>query len=167
MRKLAPIAFTALALSGCGTIVSGTQQSIFVDTPHVDGAECKLTDSKKGAWHLPSTPGSVSVLKGDGPMNVVCTKEGYERGITSVDETLAGATLGNIILGGGVGFLVDAASGAAQKYPDSIVVWMKPTSWSSEEEKQSWLQEKRDYEAAQAKLREEQNKNKPMNSTKG
>jgi len=159
-KPIYAIAAVAL-LTGCSTIVSGTQQAIFIDTPKVDGAECKLTDSKKGTWHLPGTPGSVSVAKGDGPMNIVCTKDGYESSTVSVDEELAGATLGNIIIGGGIGFLVDAASGAAQVYPDRITVWMKPTEWASDAEKQAWHDDKKKYEEAEAeKLRklEEQNK---------
>lgn len=126
MKKVSSIIAAAVMLTGCATIVSGTQQNIFVDTPHVNGAECKLTDSKNGSWYLDSTPGSVSVLKGNGPMNIVCTKAGYERGVVSVDENVSGATFGNIILGGGIGIFVDAASGAAQNYPDKVIVWMKP-----------------------------------------
>ncbi len=144
-----------LILSACSTIVSGTQQSIFIDTPKVDGAKCRLTDSKTGTWYLPVTPGSISVLKGDGPMNVVCTKDGYESETVSVDETLAGATLGNIILGGGVGFLIDAASGAAQKYPDKITVWMKPKKWTNKEEQKAWYADKRAFEEEEERKRKE------------
>lgn len=135
-----------LLLGGCATIVSGTQQNVFVDTPHVDGAECKLTDSKNGSWHLDSAPGSVSVIKGNGPLNIVCTKSGYERGIVSVEEGVTGATFGNIILGGGIGIFVDAASGAAQKYPDKIIVWMKPKKWASAAARKDWEAERAEYE---------------------
>ena len=155
MKKAIFTALAAMSLGACSTIVSGTQQSVFVDTPKVDGASCKLTDSKTGTWYLPTTPGSVSVLKGDGPMNVVCNKDGYETGMTSVDESIAGATFGNIILGGGIGFLVDAASGAAQKYPDKIVVWMKPKSWSTPQDEKAWYDAKRQFEEAELKKKEE------------
>jgi len=146
MKKISSICATAILLSGCATIVSGTQQNVFVDTPHVTGAECKLTDSKNGSWYLDGTPGSVSVVKGNGPMNIVCTKAGYERGIVSVDESLTGATFGNIILGGGIGIFVDAASGAAQNYPDKVIVWMKPKSWASASDRKAWENQKAEYE---------------------
>ena len=141
--------------SGCASIVSGTQQSLFVDTPMVDGATCKLNDSKNGSWYLPSTPGSVSVLKGNGPMNVVCEEASYNTGITSGDEDTAGATFGNILLGGGIGIFVDAATGAAQKYPDKVVVWMKPKEWKSSEEEVGWNAEKRKFEEAEARAKAE------------
>jgi len=146
MKKTSSICAVAFMLTGCATIVSGTQQNMFIDTPHVNGAECKLNDSKNGSWYLPSTPGSVSVLKGNGPMNVTCTKKGYETTSISVEETFAGATLGNVILGGGVGIFVDAVSGAAQIYPDKVIVWMQPKHWASASDRKNWENQKAEYE---------------------
>lgn len=157
MPKLPYLCALAAILTGCATIVSGTQQNVFVDTPHVAGAECKLTDSKNGSWYLDSTPGSVSVLKGNGPMNIVCTKAGYERGVVSVDEEVAGATFGNIVLGGGIGIFVDAASGAAQHYPDKVIIWMKPKQWASPADRKAWESQKADYERKAQADREEKN----------
>lgn len=144
--KLLPSLFAVLSVSACASIVSGTQQNIFIETPHVNGAECKLSDSKNGSWYLQSTPGSVSVLKGNGPMNIVCFKAGYETTTVTVDESVAGATFGNIILGGGIGIFVDAATGAAQMYPDKVIVWMKPKSFSSSSARTTWENEKAEYE---------------------
>ncbi len=149
MIRIILVGFMIL-MSGCASIVSCTKQSIFIETPKVDGAGCKLTDSKDGTWYLPSTPGSTTVQKGDGPMNVVCEKTGYETATVSVDETIAGATLGNIILGGGIGIFVDAATGAAQLYPDKIVVWMKPRKWESMQDEKTWYKDKKAYEEAEA-----------------
>jgi hypothetical protein len=149
--RILPI-LAALLLSGCATIVSGTQQSLFIDTPHVNGAECKLNDSKNGSWYLKDTPGTVSVTKGNGPMHIVCSRKGYETTSISTDEDFAGATLGNIILGGGIGIFVDAASGAAQRYPDQIIVWMKPKNFESAAARKSWENEKAEY---QRKIAEE------------
>lgn len=166
MKQLIMVALCAL-LGACASITSGTQQALFIETPMVDGALCKLTDSKKGSWYLPTTPGSVSVLKGDGPMNVVCEKTGYVTGITSVDEETAGATFGNILLGGGIGIFVDAATGAAQKYPDKVVVWMRPTEWKSPDQEVSWNAEKRkfDEEIARVKAEKEARRNNNANNT--
>ena len=143
---------TGLLLTSCASIVSGTQQSVFIETPHVNGAECTLTDSKNGSWYLPSTPGSTSVSKGNGPLNIVSSKPGYETTTVSAEETVAGATFGNIILGGGIGIFVDAATGAAQMYPDKIIVWMKPKHFASASERKSWENSKAEYER---KLKEE------------
>jgi len=150
--KLLPV----FLLMGCSTIVSGTQQSVFIDTPLVEDAKCTLKDSKSGAWYLPATPGSATVTKGNGPMHVVCKKDGYKSGIADADDEFAGATLGNVILGGGIGIFVDAASGAAQKYPDKITVWMQPNVWKSAQQKAEWERAKAEYDAEVERKAEEQ-----------
>ncbi len=144
-------ALACLVLGGCATVVSGTSQTIFVETPGVEGANCRLTDSKKGSWYLPRTPGGVTVQKGDGPLNIVCEKPGYETTTVSVEEEIAAATFGNIILGGGIGIFVDAVSGAAQRYPDKVVVWMKPLAFASPSEETAWHAAKREQEEAAAR----------------
>lgn len=132
---------------GCATIVSGSSQSLTVTTEKgVEDASCELTDAKGGKWYVPSTPGFVTVRKGDGPMTAICKKDGYRVGKAMVDETLAGATLGNVLLGGGIGILVDATSGAAQEYPNEVIVWMEPLEWKSEKERIVWFEEKEAYE---------------------
>lgn len=123
-----------LGVAGCATVVSGTSQTLFIETPSVTGAACRLADSKQGVWYLPATPGAVTVRRGDGPMHVVCEKEGYETTVVTVEEEFAAATLGNVIPGGAVGIFVDAVSGAAQRYPDKVVVWMKPTRFATPED---------------------------------
>ncbi len=152
------LAMTLLVLfSGCATLVKGTDQQLTLTTEKdLEGATCELTDTKGGKWHVDNTPTTMTVQKGDGPMTVICRKEGYKTTTVVVDETVAGATLGNVILGGGIGILVDAASGAAQRYPDQITVWMEPLEWESEEERVAWNSARDAYEAAQAEKEKEQ-----------
>lgn len=156
---LASITIAAIAvsgLSGCATIVSGTGQSLTVVTEKgIDGANCELTDKKGGKWYVPHTPGTATVRKGDGPMTIVCKKDGFKTSTLMLEESVTGATFGNIILGGGIGILVDAASGAAQQYPDQVVIWMEPEEWDSEDAKNAWHRNKHEYEVAT------QEKNKP------
>lgn len=134
----------ALALPGCATVATGTGQTVTVITQKdVTGARCKLTDQAGGVWYISSTPGSVTVAKGDGPMTVVCSKPGYRDGSVLVDEDVVGATYGNILIGGVIGVAVDAASGAAQAYPPRIDVWLEPAKWDSMEDRIEWLKEKR------------------------
>jgi len=133
-----------LLVSGCATVTTGTGQTIKVVTEKdVNGARCELIDQKGGTWLVESTPGEVKVNKGDGPMTVACSREGYLDSSSLVDESVTGATYGNILLGGAIGVAVDAASGAAQHYPDVITVWMEPEQWESLEERIAWLKEKR------------------------
>ena len=155
MKNFALI-FAALLLWGCATIMTGTSQGLRIDTPHVTGASCELTDKKGTKYYLQKTPGSVTVRKGDGPMTIVCKKEGYHATTIILKEGFHGATLGNILLGGPVGIIIDAVSGAAQKYPKTALVWLEPLNWESEEEREAWLKEKQAFEKAENKKKKDQ-----------
>lgn len=152
MRRLAMGALILASVTGCSTITTGTTQNLTVTTPRVDGATCDLTDSKGGKWFIKDTPNTVTVRKGDGPMTIICKKDGYKTNTLMLEEGFHGATLGNVLLGGGIGIFVDIASGAAQKYPDQVVMWLEPEKWDSEEEKAAWEAEKAEY---QKKIEEE------------
>lgn len=135
------------SLTGCSTITTGTTQSFTVETPHADGARCVLKDTKNPESVIESTPKLVTVVKGDGPMTIRCSKVGFKDTELIVEEGFAGMTLGNVILGGGVGIIVDAASGAAQEYPVSVAVWLEPSSFANAAEQDAWKAEKAKYEA--------------------
>lgn len=157
--KCASLVAWGLSMSACSTITTGTTQDFGVNTPHADGASCDLKDSKGAMWSIPSTPGEVVVSKGDGPMTVTCRKDGYIESSIIVNEGFAGMTLGNVILGGGVGIVVDAVSGAAQEYPDTVYVWLEPVSWGSDEAKAEWEKSKAAFEAEQEAKKENTQEN--------
>lgn len=134
--------------SGCATLTTGTTQNMSITTEKdVTGARCELSDSREGKWYISDTPGSVTVRKGDGPMTINCTKEGYKSAELLVEEKFAGATLGNVIIGGGIGLIIDAASGSAQKYPDQVIIWMEPEVWESEQARIEWQEAREKFEA--------------------
>jgi len=113
-------ASVSVCLSGCATIVDGSKQSVSVSTSPVQGASCTLKNSE-GTWYI-TTPGSTTVHKTKNDMSVDCTKDGYGPGHQMAVAHFGGATFGNIVLGGGVGAIVDAASGANYYYDSPLVV---------------------------------------------
>ena len=117
---IAAIAALGAALSGCATVVDGATQSVSVSTTPVQGAACTLTNSE-GTWYVTS-PGSVQVHKTKNDLTVTCSKDGYGPGNQVAVSKFGGATFGNIVLGGGVGAIVDAASGANYYYDSPMIV---------------------------------------------
>ena len=109
-------------LSGCASIVSGTNQSVTVDTPGCAAASCRLTNDK-GEWAV-TTPGSVVVNRAYGPLTIVCSKDGFASATATVTSTTKAMAFGNILFGGVIGAGVDIGTGAAYDYPTSIVVPM-------------------------------------------
>ena len=145
-----------ITLAGCATILTGTTQSLFVDTMNVSGASCKGVDNNGREYYWLNTPSATSVQKGDAPLVITCEKPGFKKTVYTVDETVHGATFANIILGGGVGIFVDIASGAAQKYPGTVRFPMEPDDAASQEAKDAYQKAKQQLEEEQKKKAEEE-----------
>ena len=127
--NLMPMAIILLAAltSGCASITGTTNQSISVQTrdqggKEIPGAACELANSK-GKWFITS-PGSVTVTRSNDDMQVLCTKLGFEPGRASAVSATKGSIFGNILLGGGIGAIVDHNTGAAYEYHAFIQVLM-------------------------------------------
>ena len=112
-------------LSGCATIVKGTNQKIAINTPGVQGAQCTLTSSEIGK-KIVTTPAVVTVSKSRHPIAVRCTKRCYQDGSGIVASNTEAMTAGNIIAGGVIGLGIDAASGAMNKYNSRNDITMIP-----------------------------------------
>lgn len=119
------------SLTGCASIVSGTSQVVSVETLHksgpIAGASCKL-ENDKGVYYV-TTPGTVTVHRAYGDMNVKCEKTEMPAGMAVVKSATKGMMAGNILFGGFIGAGVDAASGAAYDYPTLFQVMMGETSY--------------------------------------
>ena len=120
IQAIAAVAALGAALSGCATIVDGSTQSMSVSTTPVQGAACTLTNTE-GTWYLTS-PGSVTVHKTKNDLTVSCTKDGFQNGSQVAVSKFGGATFGNIVAGGGIGAIVDAASGANYYYDSPMII---------------------------------------------
>ncbi|MCE3233060.1 MAG: putative rane associated protein [Rickettsiaceae bacterium] len=120
--------FAVILLSGCSSFVSGSKQNVTIVTPDVEGASCSLSDSKGRVWHVPQTPGSTLVKRGDGPISVICSKAGYNKATALLHEELAPANYGNLALGPAapIGYFVDSITGSAERYKSTIEVDMEP-----------------------------------------
>lgn len=106
-----------LVLTGCASIVEGTSQTLTINTSPT-GADCQMVREGRVIGRINPTPGSVVVEKTKHDISVECTKAGYQK-ISFINESGSeGATWGNIVAGGGIGWAIDSASGADNKYQE-------------------------------------------------
>jgi hypothetical protein len=123
---LTGLLFLSIYLTGCATIVSEKIQPVTIQTvcdgKLVTGATCELTNSK-GNW-IVQTPGSTPVRKAWGDLSINCKKDGAS-GVSTVSSSSNGTTWGNILIGGGIGAIVDAKTGAGYDYQNSITVTLQ------------------------------------------
>lgn len=120
MKKIALSAAVALTLTGCASVITGTDQTMnFNSSP--DGAVVSVAGQVVG-----KTPVSVQIDKGSNQI-VSFQKDGYETFTTQLTTGLNPWFWGNFILGGLPGSTTDAASGAINEFsPDQYFITLTP-----------------------------------------
>lgn len=117
------VALLLLSLTGCASVTGSKLQPVSVQTIHenqeISGVGCTLTNDA-GKWFV-TTPGSVTIQKSTGDLAVECKKDGIAGRETVVSKS-NGAVWGNILIGGGIGYVIDRNTGAGFDYPNSITV---------------------------------------------
>ena len=114
-------------LGGCASIVEGTNQQIAVNT-NPAGADCGLYRKGLKIGTIVQAPGSVLVNKTKNDIWIVRVKQGYQAATYLNHSGVAGGTFGNIVLGGGIGWAIDSASGADNKYDGVVNLSMVPAA---------------------------------------
>ncbi|MHC5536862.1 hypothetical protein ACYOEI_01150 [Singulisphaera rosea] len=131
MKNIAGIVVIA-SLSACSCIIEGTTQQITINT-NPAGADCTLKRQEEVLGHVNPTPGSLLVKKTKYDINISCDKKGYQTATYLNHSGAAGATAGNIILGGGIGWAIDSAAGADNKYDSPVNITLVPAERTSRE----------------------------------
>lgn len=125
--KWVPLFAVVMLASGCASITSDKMQSVAVTTQTMDGklvekAKCSLKNDK-GSWQV-TTPGTVDVHRSAEDLVVECKKDGAPDGIARGISRAAGGMWGNIVLGGGIGAMIDHSNGTGYNYPNDLPVKM-------------------------------------------
>ena len=139
MKYFSVLIGSLMLVSGCSTLTGeGTAQSISVETmerasgDRIIDARCDLSNDE-GAWTV-LTPGSVMVHRSNKPLSIKCQKLGYIQDYSSVDSKTKANMWGNIIVGGGIGALIDHNNGSAYEYPAVVRIPMRKGAPTLEEE---------------------------------
>lgn len=117
-------ALMALQLTACASIVDGTKQEVQVQTPGASCAQCEFTNSK-GSYQSSCTPQKITVKRAYGPLTGTCVAPGLT-GKSEYESKTKGWFFGNILIGGLIGMGVDALTGSAWDYPETLSVQMTP-----------------------------------------
>jgi hypothetical protein len=124
MKNLLAIVACVL-LGACSTIIEGRSQQIMVNS-NPPGADCGLYRQNVRIATVQNAPGSALIEKTKYDIWIVCVKPGYQMATFYNHSGAAGATFGNIILGGGIGWAIDSASGADNKYESPVNISLVP-----------------------------------------
>ncbi len=127
-KKLIIIFLSTISLflfTGCASVTSGKHQTVTVNTTcegePLTEASCTLLNDK-GSW-LVKTPGSVVIQKAYGDLAIDC-KKGESKSSEKFQSKSNTGVWGNLLVGGVIGYAVDASSGSGFDYPSNMVVKM-------------------------------------------
>lgn len=107
---------SAFATGGCATVLNGTNVDYTTET-RPDGATAKFTNGMECR-----TPCTLE-MKRKTDQRVDLYADGYKPAYVLIQSKLGGSSFGNILLGGGVGAVVDGTNGASNRlYPRPLIV---------------------------------------------
>lgn len=118
----------ASLLSGCATIVSGSDQTVSVQAVDqqshkpIKGASCALRTMNGMSYVVHGNPGATTLLRDSGSLTLKCEAPAYYQKSIATGTSFNAWTLGNVIFWPGA--IVDVATGAYKKYPSHITVVM-------------------------------------------
>jgi len=116
----------SVSLGGCATILDGTTQEITVNT-NPSGAECVFTRQDREIARISTTPAATNIRKSKYDITIICNKPGYQTATYLNKSGNAAATVGNLALGGLIGWGVDSATGSDNKYDSPVNITLVPS----------------------------------------
>lgn len=112
------VSFIAFNLHGCATIVSGTTQTI-----NVNSSPAGATVKAEPGGIKTTTPGKLVLKRSTGPYKITFSLDQYEPYSATLITETNGWAWGNLLFGGIIGVIVDGSTGAATKLsPDTLNV---------------------------------------------
>ena len=131
MKKLASVVL--LFTVGCGSIIHQTTQEVPVKSEPAGAAVTVACGDVTNDPRL-VTPAVVMVHRKPDHCTIALEKEGYQREEVSLRKTMSGWYIGNVLVGGIIGFIVDAANGAMwNRTPAEVNVTLKEAPPNSAE----------------------------------
>lgn len=120
MSKLVIALSTALLCSGCASVLNDVTHPMKVETKTekgeiLAGADCKLSNDY-GVFTVKSGE-VVQVRRSNKNLDISCTHSANPTASGEIISRTNGAMFGNILLGGGIGAIIDHNKGTAYTYP--------------------------------------------------
>jgi hypothetical protein len=109
----------ALGLGGCASIISGRTATVKIDS-NPSNAQVVIHDKHGSQVLTTTTPATVELRRKDKfiwPAKYTATieKPGYKTATVPINSTLNPWVVGNVVIGGPIGLIVDSATGAGWK----------------------------------------------------
>lgn len=131
-----------ILLPGCASILSGNESTTSIETDP-EKARCELDG--KNFKRVIETPESIRLSAKAAPIKITCTADGYHPATTKMDTSSDGTILANIIFGGVIGIVVDAATQSGMKFPKRISLALDPKGFKTAAGRDAWYKRRRTF----------------------
>jgi hypothetical protein len=130
VRKLRTLVIAALLpTAGCVSVFGGTSQQIQISTEPPQ-ASCSFERNGETIGIIPQTPGTLTVKKTKYDITIKCNKPGFQETAyfnkSGTDAAIAANIVVDVLLTAGISSIVDSATGADNKYDESVFVKLTP-----------------------------------------
>jgi len=118
--RITSVVLASVAFTGCASVVNDVTHPMKVETKNsagtlVAGADCKLTNDY-GVFLVKSGE-TVQVRRSSKDLDILCKDPANPDAEAKAISRANGGMFGNIILGGGIGAIIDHNKGTAYTYP--------------------------------------------------
>lgn len=125
MRRIVPAAaaLTSLLMTGCASVTQGTTHNLRIETvtekgEQIDGAECTLSNDQ--GTTIAKSGFSTLVRRSSKDLEISCAAAGQADAKARLVSRANAGLAGNVIIGGGIGAIIDHNTGAAYTYPSWV-----------------------------------------------
>lgn len=121
MRAIAaPVLALSVLFAGCASVTQGSTHSLRIETiteqgEQLDGADCTLSNDQGTTVARSGT--STQVRRSSQDLNITCAAAGQSDAKGRLVSRANAGLVGNVILGGAIGAVIDHNSGAGYTYP--------------------------------------------------
>lgn len=139
MKLLTLASFTVLLLTGCASVVNDTTHPMKVETKSeagdlIAGAECTLKNDR--ASTTIKSGEIANVRRSSADLEISCKNPTNPDALAKATSRVNGGMFGNILLGGGVGMIIDHNRGTAYTYPTWVqLIFGKTLTFDRKDEK--------------------------------
>lgn len=126
-------------LGACASVISGNDTTTTVNS---DPTEAKCIVNGEEYTTSVTTPMALEIPTSAAPLTVSCEKLGFFRTEVEISTDANPWILGNALIGGGIGLIIDLASGSGVKLPSQIVVKLDPAVFPTAEARSAYFTER-------------------------
>ena len=110
----------AISTSACSTLTKDSHVPMNLSYSDNSAGDCSLKNKRES--YSVEIPGTENIRRSDDSLVYDCTTQDGRTAQGSIPSTVGASMAGNIILGGGIGAIIDATNDYHREYPTQFVI---------------------------------------------